>query len=603
MRGDIGPWQRALRALGAGACVLLASAWIMRLPGIGDVTLGLLSERFGALTWVAAAGTVVGVMHASGRGTSGAWGGTLGAALVLLARYGLDADITRRRSACIALACIAIPWLLHAMLDARRRRTLPWLAVAAASAAGVLGLRAADLQPYRRSLPPLHAGDAVDAPANAPDIVLITLDTTRYDALLTAAPTLQAFASRSIAFPRTTAEAPFTHPSMASLLTSRTPLEHDSISTSPWIDPRLPTLATHLRGLGYRTAGFLDNPWLSPEFGISVGYEHLDRRTDLDRIEGWLENPKDARPALLHVHLFEPHGPYELRPEYLERLGRTIDPASRERLGATISADFIRAGEIPGAHDLGEPDFQWLETIYLTEVAAMDGWLASLFELLAARDPEGERTLIAITADHGEEFGDHGALHHSHTLYEELVHVPLFLRLPGHGVSVSHAPAQLIDVTPTLLEAAGLPPLPGAAGASLLGAVPEDRVQVSTRFHAHGAHLFSIRKGEWKLHLRVDAARDPRSEAIHFASEALPGSIELYRISSDPEEAVDLAAKTPEEAAGKVDELIEDLTRWQASVRLRIRADGGALDAESQRHLSRETYRELRKLGYSADDR
>ncbi|MFT5733390.1 MAG: arylsulfatase A-like enzyme [Planctomycetota bacterium] len=601
---------RALRALSAGLAVLLAAAWITRLPGLGDFTLGLLSNRFGAMTWAAAAGTLIGVFLLPGRGTWSGWGGALGATAILVMRFGFDAEITRRRSALLALACVTIPWLLHAILHAslserrgqRDQRSVLWLSVAVVSAAGLFQLRALDLLPYRTKLAPI---EAALAPTGAPDIVLITLDTTRFDAVMAAAPTLTAFAARAITFPRASAESPFTHPSMASLLTSRTPLEHDSFSTSPAIDPTLPTLATHLRQHGYRTAGFLDNPWLGPAFGISEGYEYLDRRTDLRRIESWLNQPVDARPVLLHVHLFEPHGPYELRPELLDRLQRPINMASRETLGDSISADYIRAGEIPGAHGLSDADFQWLETVYLTEVAAMDAWLASFLDMLAKREAAGRPTLIAITADHGEEFGDHGALHHSHTLYEELIHVPLMLHIPGLAPATHSTAARLVDVAPTLLQAAKLAPLPQAVGTDLLQDLAvepaADRVQVSTRFHARGAHLLSIKSGEWKLHVRVPDSLDLQKLAVDFKDEALPGSLELYRLDTDPTESDNVATQEP----AKVDELLEALKSWHASVlhRLQLHRERNGLTDEGspERRPSRQTLEQLRQLGYSTE--
>ncbi len=582
----MGAPAKLLRGVAAGLSVLCAGAFVARVPDLGPFTLGVLSERLGSVVIGAGVSTLLGVA------LWGKHGGLLGSVTVTLMTYALDADVTRRRSALLALLCLGIPWALHAILDLGRKRRLPWVACAAAAWAGVALMQFHDRGPYRTSLPPIDA--AVPAPG-APNIVLITMDTTRYDAVFPASqesrtPHLQRFAKSALRFPNAIAEASHTHPSMASLLTSRFPIEHGSISTSPVIDPSIPTLASHLRGAGYRTAGFLENPWLGPDFGLSEGYEYLHKRAELSRIDAWLaEDPR--APAFLHVHLFEPHGPYELRESHWPRPPKGAWLDARARLGDTISANFIREGEVPGTHSLGPADFSWLQDIYLSEVSAMDEWLGEFLDL--AERNLGPETLYAITADHGEEFGDHGALHHGHTLYGELVHVPLLLRAPGVAPGTSAASAGLVDVAPTLLEAAHLPPLVNAAGRSLLASQPDEHPMVSTRFHRNGEHLFAIQSAEWKLHCRVRDELDVSTAPVDFQRLSLPSSIELYRWTEDPREQRNLSAEQPDVVA----RLLGDLSEWQSkALRRRARDHAGGTAKEP----SQATYDALRSIGYSA---
>ena len=595
----MGAQARTLRAIAAGLSVLCAGVFVARLPNLGPWTLGLLSARLSGVVIVGAAATAIGVLL---------WrrpGGALGSAAVLILTYALDADVTRRRSAVLALLCLGIPWALHALFDLGKERTLPWLACIVLASAGASTLVASDHLPYRTSLPPI---DAAAPPPGAPHIVLISLDTTRYDALfgqdeMGHAPNVERFAKTALRFPHTVAEASHTHPSMGSLLTSRMPIEHGSISTSPVIHPSIPTLAAHLRRSGYRTAGFLENPWLGPDFGLSEGYEYLHKKAERSRIDTWLEKDK-ARPTFLHVHLFEPHGPYELRERFLPRGsseksddGRnawSMDwVKSRAALGDTIPALFIRNAENKGAHNLSPRDFAWLWRIYMTEVFAMDEWIGEFIE--HAESALGDNTIFVITADHGEEFGDHGALHHGHTLYGELVNVPLLVRIPGVAAEERTTPAGLVDVAPTLLDAAQLPPLPNAAGRSLLAEDRPDSPLVSTRFFQAGQHLFAIRSGEWKLHMRLFGGLDLNDQPIDFASEAIPPSIELYRWGTDPHEQENVAS----EHADIVRKLQGELREWHAATLERSSKDkaGGTAKQPSQ-----STYDDLRSLGYSGTE-
>lgn len=588
-----------LAALAAGASSLLITAALSRVPDVGGVTLGLLSPRLGGA--VLAAGAAGGLALLLGRRPVPWRRALLGAALFLAAVQALDLDVTRRRRVLMAAGLGAMVWIAGRPLN-RVGRWTPWAygIATAGCALGIAGLVDLDGRPYRTWLPPI---DAATAPPGAPDIVLITMDTTvqGVESPSAAFPyegALAAFRSSAIEFRSASAEASHTHPSMASLATSRWPLEHGSISTSPAMDPRLPTLAEHLRSHGYRTAGFVENPWLGPGFGLDRGYELLARRARLDDIEAWLDGD-DPRPAFLHVHLFEPHGPYELRPWALELLDRPIDREARARLGDEIGALYIRNGEVPGAHSLGPADFEWLRTIYLTEIVAMDRWIGTLMEALERRDPALKNTVLAVTSDHGEEFGEHGALHHSHTLYGELIRIPLMLRIPGESARADDRPAGLIDVAPTLLDAAHLPPLPGAAGRSLLEEpATQVRPLVATRFHERGAHRISVQLGEWKLHRRVDAKLTNPTDPLGLAAPS--AQTELYRISVDPGETANLANENGDVVEG----LLNAALAWQRNALERMSDDdqryGSAAGEPGElQELDAGAAQELRGFGYS----
>jgi arylsulfatase A-like enzyme len=178
-----------------------------------------------------------------------------------------------------------------------------------------------------------------------------------------------------------------------------------------------------------------------------------------------------GRPRFLYLHFMDPHDPYTPPPD----LARAADPGYTGKLtftGGTLYS--ILRGEQP----VSDADLRHARALYDAEVAGMDREIARLLERLKPRLLEG-RAIVAFTADHGEEFMDHGALGHEHTLYQELIHVPLILSF--HGIleagRVVEVPVRLMDLAPTLLDLAGLPVEPSFHGRSLLpalrGAAPQ----------------------------------------------------------------------------------------------------------------------------------
>ncbi len=603
---------------GATAATIVAVA-LARLPSVLGVTLGdLVPRRSAAVAAVLIGALLPSIAPLCGeplqRGTDGhrprrrsiavttACGTLL--ALAILGLFGLD--VPRRRGVMLALL---VPFVLTCVGFQLRRmgsRTVS-IGTLALGIGALATIHAWDRAPLRKSLPPSRSdlvSGAPPAPADAPSIVLITLDTTRADALgcygqeRAVTPRIDMLAAQSVVFTAATSEAPHTHPAMASLLTARFPLEHGSVSGAPHLAAHVTTLAEHLRRRGYATAGFLDNPWLGTEFGLARGYEHLERRVDLERISRWLTSTGD-RPFLLHVHLFHPHGPYELRRAELRALGGSdaLDE-TRGGIGTRLSARTIRAGEVPGRHGFGAEEIEWIHDIYLTEVRAMDAVVGELLDIV------GGDVIVALAADHGEEFDERGSLHHSHTLYEELVHVPLMLRAPGLPATETRIGANvgLVDVIPTLLDLVHLDPLPHAAGRSLAplmhGATLVDHPVVTQRYrHAGLRDLVAIRSGRWKLHVRITNGEwSPAGNPTGH----LDSDLALFDLENDPGERDDCAATRPDVVA----RLLRELVAWRALATARTDAstaewEARAGDARAQPGpVSPAVRSELKGLGY-----
>ena len=256
-------------------------------------------------------------------------------------------------------------------------------------------------------------------------------------------------------FATAVAHAPLTGPSHASILTGRTPLGHGFRNNSGFVlAPAVSTAAEDFRQAGYRTAAFVSGFPLDRRFGFDRGFDtyddHLPRGNDLRRtpyvertadattgaVLRWLQPsshpPGQPRPWFLWVHYYDPHAPYE-----------------------------------PPAADLAE---RFRATPYDGEVAFVDRELGRLFEALATTR-EMDRTLVLLTSDHGESLGEHGEATHGIFIYDATLRVPWVMA--GPGVAAGGVPRTIvrsIDVLPTLLDYAGLPPRPAVDGRSVRAA-------------------------------------------------------------------------------------------------------------------------------------
>ncbi|MEZ6017723.1 MAG: sulfatase [Planctomycetota bacterium] len=430
------------------------------------------------------------------------------------------------------------------------------------------------------SLPGLRA--RLQAPRLAPEgrfnLVLVTVDTVRQDALgcygnpLPTSPHLDALAADGVLFEDALSQAPHTHASIASLLTSTYPIEHRSLRESQRLQGFNETLAERLSARGYQTAAFLDNPWLTREFGFDQGYADFAQHARPGEAEAWLAAHADA-PFFLHVHLLQPHAPYEAVAPWAREFQPDwpADAPYQREVPIEVLWDAKRFADvtIPPEH------LARMRALYASEVRALDEQLGAL---LAALDATGraDETLVVVASDHGEEFLEHGSVGHSHSLYQELVRVPLIMRLPRaaslpRGVRVREQ-AQLIDVAPTVLDILGVSPLPRARGGSWLpalegrGAAPESALLgVSQVYRVNSRHLLLASTRDWTLHALVAPLGRDRFDDWELsgpeASDFVYGTrFQLFSRVDDPGEQRDLARERPE----VVGALTGALEAWRA---------------------------------------
>ena len=409
-----------------------------------------------------------------------------------------------------------------------------------------LGVSAAAFLWFLRP-PPLHV---------AGPIILVSIDTLRADRLPAygydgvATPAIDQLASEGVLFERAYSHSPQTLPAHASLFTGKLPVEHgvrDNLGFALGADQTL--LPDLLAPLGYRSAAVVSSYVLRKEVGLARAFETYDDRlpaaspeTSIARVqrdgrdslevaERWLDE-RAVSPFFLFLHLYEPHTPYT-PPERFAR----YDP-------------------------------------YDGEIAYADEIVGGLFDALRARGLYDE-ALIILLSDHGEGLGDHGEQEHGIFLYDEAIHVPLVMKLPGGRAAGRRVPApvQHIDLLPTLLDLTGAAPLADLRGRSLRpllegagGAWPDRPIYAEAlhaRYHFGWSELYALTTDQFRF------IKAPRAE--------------LYDLVADPHELTNLAprrARTVGDLQAALDELLGD----------------GPLETPAA--VSDDVLRRLRSLGY-----
>jgi len=387
-------------------------------------------------------------------------------------------------------------------------------------------------------------------------VILITVDTLRADAIgaygrkdaLT--PWMDRLAAGGVRFDAAHAHNVTTLPSHANILSGRYPFDHGVRDNAGFrFPPRVDTLATLLAARGYRTGAFVSGFPLASRFGLGRGFEVYDdafvgARTraafrleerpgpeTVARAREWIA-AQGGQPFFCWVHVFEPHYPYEPGEPFASRFAR--DP-------------------------------------YHGEVAAADAALAPLLEPVLAAGAGG-RTLVVLTADHGESLGEHGEATHGILAYEATLRVPLVLYQPRLlAPRVVEAPVRHVDVLPTVLDALALPVPDGLAGSSLL--------PVAAGLAAPPATSYFEALSGW-----LNRGWAPLHGVLHDRAKYVDLPIpELYSLAEDPAEVRNLAAKRPAE--------LEAMRARLAPLRA---ADRGA----APQPVSTEVRERLKSLGY-----
>ena len=424
------------------------------------------------------------------------------------------------------------------------------------------------------------AGCGPPARSGPPDLILISVDTLRPDHLgaygypRKTSPHLDALARDSVRFDTAIAQAPSTLPSHASMLTSLPPSRHGALfSRRQALREGATTVAEVLREAGYRTAAFVAKGQLAPVFRLDQGFElyassHGSLRRKVGEAMDWLDAEQPEGPVFLFLHTYEVHHPYRPEPELMDPL----DAGYEGDLPDHIEVDLLRRinGDREPRIAIDEADLQHVENAYDAGITHMDLGIRALVRELRERD-RFENTAIVFTSDHGEEFGEHGRVGwHAHSLYDELLRVPLLLRLPGgrHGGERVEAQVRSIDIAPTLLALAGVAAPAAFEGRSLLARLGPD-----------------ADPEPWPARSERDVTRDPLPTALHDGRYKWYEG-RLFDLEADPGERVDLREREPERAA-----------RLEADYRAGLRG-GDAAPGATAVELPEAARERLRELGY-----
>jgi len=301
------------------------------------------------------------------------------------------------------------------------------------------------------------------------NVLVIGIDTLRADHLGSygyprpTSPHIDALAAEGVVFSNAIAQSPWTLPSFASIFTGLLPSVHRAGEgtglTRSRLDARVPTLATELHRAGWRTGSFVSNGWAGASAGLAESfdtkYEWVDSGSAVSEATVFLRLNASER-FFAFVHLIDPHLPYAPGAEDVRPF---LDPTYRGPVGTTFNA-------WPPPADFPAADRQRVIDLYDGEIHVSDRHVGELVELLRELDVL-ERTIVVVVSDHGEELFDHGTMGHGHTVYDELLHVPLIVRFP-HGCWAQRIDAQVraMDLFPTILDALDLPVPPNLQGMS-----------------------------------------------------------------------------------------------------------------------------------------
>jgi arylsulfatase A-like enzyme len=388
------------------------------------------------------------------------------------------------------------------------------------------------------------------------NVVLISIDSLRADHTgpyghkpefapdLAVTPNLDRLAKSGVVFEDALSSSSWTLPSHMALMTGLTDrghaVEHDEFA----LDPLRRTLAEQFLAAGYATGACYSGLFLDPKYGFARGFqeyrsgmltpqefadmarrEHvpiqkLDRlRDQLEHIDltsprvnafarEFLEKKKDQR-FFLFLHYFDAH--FDYRPDRGDaEMAKRFDP---DYTGTMNGEDWYfdnkqrvmtwqtSADGPPAKRLISDRDLHHAMALYDAEIHWVDRHVGEVLDRIAALGLE-EQTIVIVTSDHGDEFFDHGSIGHRSTLYSELCHIPLVIRVPGAGEKGRRVPglARLYDLAPSLLDWCGLPPLPEAQGASLrplLDGGSDDRTalhRIYTRFNRDRFDRFNVRE-------------------------------------------------------------------------------------------------------------
>lgn len=467
-----------------------------------------------------------------------------------------------------------------------------------------------------------------------PNIIFVLIDTLRADRLSCCgygrgtSPNMDKLAKSGLLFENAIVSAPWTLPSHASLFTGLFPSEHGATDENPYLRDDVPTLAELLNEMGYFTvAHATGNGWLSDDTNLMRGFHHfygptyyappralgsrllrkirwkvrttlkLDTKNrltnSLDAVEGYLNvHQKKGKPLFFFLHLMDTHMPYRPSEKAMKKFGLDkVDPGQIRYLQEKFR-EYRTAPE-----KMTEEQLRILSDMYDACIATVDSRLNRLFRLVGKTEHR-DNTVLVVTADHGEQVGEHGIVNHWMSLYDVLLRVPLIMLCPDRlgGPNRISQQIQHKDLFYTLLDIAGYDgekvSQEKIKNKSLIeiaaGRSPFPEYTFAQQAYAKMT-LEHIRKynpsfDNERLVSPKQAVRTNRFKYIKYGT----GSEELFDIESDPQETKNVIDEYPE----VVEELRSKLNTLPAS------SDTGTAAPDQLKGFNPEIKKRLEDLGY-----
>jgi len=463
-----------------------------------------------------------------------------------------------------------------------------------------------------------------------PNVLLISIDTLRADHLSCygyhkmTTPNIDRIGDEGVIFENAYSTAAWTPPAHASMLTGLYPSRHGVVDNNR-LNKNIPTLSEVLLTSGYKTAGFVNNSQVGELVGLEKGHEtfvevwkgtggmsivnrgmnylvrntkelmgindHGAERTN-QLAQRWIREKK-GNSFYMFIHYIEPHNPINAPHPFKNKYWANKNSRSIDKKKLYLVAHnplFCFTKNIR----LNEEEIIALKALYDGEVSYLDHKIGELIEFLK-RNHTYDNTLIIVTADHGEHFGEHDLYSHVASLYEPILHIPLIIKYPEwiHKRARISELAQLIDIYPTVIEALDLDPrfLKGVQGTSLF------ETNKTAKYHDYIIAEWEGRIPDFVMKRMknsdgdsiVDKFREPMSmirEGRYKYILNSKGREELYDLDNDKREVNNISEKKNEIRK----RLREKLTQWQSL--------NNRVDYEKQSRLDEATKKNLKNLGY-----
>ncbi|MBT8454204.1 MAG: sulfatase [Deltaproteobacteria bacterium] len=363
-----------------------------------------------------------------------------------------------------------------------------------------------------------RAGEPVAMQEPARNVIVLLIDTLRsskvrayYPKTRVKTPVLDEFAAKGTLFERSQSPENWTKPSVASVLTSLHPATHRTKQDASKLPKSALMLSEVYKKAGFKTASFIANGYVSNAFGFDQGWDHYTnyireaRNTNASNVFGeaqsWIEKHKEGR-FFVYIQTIDPHVPYDPPAKFLKMYD--AQPYSGQVQNRRTHLMLDEAKKNPKKYAFTKRDKERIEALHDGEISYHDEYFGKFLVKLRELGLE-ENTIVVVTSDHGEEFQEHGSWGHGHSVYQELLGVPLMFRWPGvvrAGERIAPV-VSTMDIGPTVLEATGVAIPDVFEGRSLLGFMRGDwPAGPYVAFSDFLDHRRVIRGGDWKMIIR-----------------------------------------------------------------------------------------------------